>query len=216
MKKSMIVPLLGLGVIVATVITYVIMFGITLWGAIHFVTLLAVILAEAVTTGYAFFAKGSPRKVGAAIVSGMMIPLSIILSFLYIFNFPTGYGAYLGWYFLATIVVNGICLILVFFDSQKVKENDCLQEAKANMLQLRKLVKCVGLLPNAAPYSARLRALEEKLHFSNDSIIRPEDTQIQALLLQLQEKLSENSADCEELLEQLELLVSQRNILASP
>ena len=216
MKKSMFVPLFGLGVMAVTVITYVVMFGGSLWGAIHFVTLLAVILAEAVTTAYAFFANGSPRKVGAAIVSGMMIPLSIILSFLYIFSFPTGYIAYLGWYFLATVVINGICLILIFFDSQKSKENDRLQEAKASMLQLRKQVKCIGLLPSAAPYSDRLRTLEEKLHFTNDSIIHPEDAQIQALLVQFQESISGSSADSSQLLEQLELLVSQRNILSSP
>lgn len=215
MKKNMFTLLCGIAAIVVTVVVYLAIFGFSLWGAIHFVTLLAVILAEAITTAYAFFANGSPRRVGAAVFSAIMIPVSVSLSIVYIIGFPKNYGAYLGWYFLGTVLVNVICLLLYFFDTNKEKENKALQAAKGNMLELRKLVKCIQVLPGAQPYKARLYALEEKLHYSNDSVIRSEDFQIQSMLLELQQTLNQNG-DGDALLSQIELMVTQRGIMTSP
>lgn len=216
MKKGTPVLLCGLAAMAVTVILYLVVVGSGLWGVIHFISLLGVLVAEAVTTGYIYSANGSPRKIGAAAFSAVMIPFAVILSVVYIVNFPEGYGTYLGWYFAATIVVNAICFVLSSFDSRKKEENDSLQAAKSNMLMLRKLVKVVLAEPNAQPYQAKLEALEEKLHFSNDGVIGPDDAQIRQLLLQLQEKVrNQEGAACEEILAKLDLMADQRKIMTS-
>jgi hypothetical protein len=215
MKKGITVLACGLAAILLTVVMYLITVGTGVWGMIHFLSLFCVILAECVTTIYGWIAQGSPRKLAAAVFSGIMIPFAIALSVVYVVNFPCGYWTYLGWYFAATIVVNTICLLLFFFDSRKREENDSVQAAKGNMLMLRKLVKSIMVIPAAQPYQEELRALEEKLHFSNDCVVCAEDEKIQLLLAQLQEKIQNEDDDCRELLEKIHLLAEQRRIMSS-
>ena len=83
------------------------------------------------------------------------------------------------------------------------------------MLGLRKLVKCIMADPAAQPYQAQLRALEEKLHFSNDGVIAAEDENIRMLLLQLQEHISDAEYDSEKMLQKIEKAVETRNITTS-
>lgn len=215
MKKVASVLLCALAAIAITVILYLTIFGTGVWGVIHFVTLFAVVLAEIVTAGYACLVDGSPRKVAAVILSAFMIPYSAILSVVYITGFPYGYGTYLGWYFAGTVAVNAICLILLLFDSGKKRENDRLQDAKENMLELRKLVKCIMADPASEPVAEQLRALEEKLHFSNDSVITADDEKIRLLLLQLQENIADPEFDREQLLQKIEKAVTTRSIMTS-
>lgn len=215
MKKSLAVLLCGIAVMVMTVILYFSILGNILLEAIHFVALVVIILAEIVTTAYACFANGSPRKVAATVVSGFMIPYAVILSVIYIVKFPMGYVAYLGWFFAGALVLNAIAFILIYFDSHKKDENDRIQIAKENMLTLRKIIKCILAEPAAQPYAVRLKALEENLHFSNDTVIAAEDEQIRQLLLQMQEQIAKPEFDCEGMLADLETAVDRRKIMTS-
>ena len=215
MKKFSAVLLCGLAVMLLTVVLYFTILGNTLLTAIHFIALVAMLLAEAVTTAYVYFAKGSPRRIAAAVISGFMIPFAIILSVVYIVNFPEGYGTYTGWYCAGTLVVNLLGFILVRFDSNKCDENTTLQNAKSNMLNLRKLVMCILADPAAKPYEDKLRSLEEKLHFSNDCVIAAEDEDIRLLLLQLQENIANPEFDCQQMLAKIEKTIDQRKIMAS-
>ena len=214
MKKFPISLLCGLLAMLLTVILFFTFFGSTILTAIHFITLLAVLLAEGVTTVYAYNSNG-PRGVAAAVVSGFMIPYSVTISLVYIANFPKGYATYIGWYCAGMVVVNAIALILLRFDSGKKAENAQLQATKGNMLELRKMVMCALAEPNAKPYEKQLRAIEEKLHFSNDSVIVAEDENIRQLLLQLQESVVNPDADTEQLLKDIEKTIEKRNIMAS-
>lgn len=214
MKKFPISLLCGFAIMLLTVILFFVLFGATPLTAIHFITLIAVLLAEGVTTIYAYKSNG-PRGVAAAVVSGVMIPYSVVISFVYIANFPDGYLTYIGWYCAGTVVANAISLILIRFDSGKNAENARLQATKGNMQELRKMVMCALYEPNAKPYEKQLRAIEEKLHFSNDSVIVTEDENIRQLLLQLQESIVNPDADTEQLLKDIEKTIDKRNIMAS-
>lgn len=213
MKKFSAVLLCGLAAMLLTVVLYFTILGNILLTAIHFIALFAILLAEAVTTAYIYFAKGSPRRIAAAVVSGVMIPFAAILSVVYIVNFPEGYGTYIGWYCAGTLVVNLLGFILVRFDANKSDENATLQNAKSNMLNLRKLVMCILADPAAKPYEDKLRSLEEKLHFSNDCVIVAEDDNIRLLLLQLQENIADPEFDCEQMLQKIGKTIDQRKIM---
>ncbi len=215
MRKGVSVLLCGLAAILLTVVLYLTIVGTGVWGAIHFISLCAIVLAEAATTAYAYLAKGSPRKVAAAVLSGLMIPYSAILSGVYIVNFPWGYGTYLGLYFAGAIVVHALCLILVLFDSRKREEDNRLQAAKGNMLGLRKIVKCILADPASQPWEKQLRALEEKLHFSNDGVFSADDEKIRLLLIQLQENIADSDFDVAQMLETIEKAIDIRNIMVS-
>ena len=215
MKKFSAVLLCGLAAMLLTVVLYFTILGNVLLTAIHFIALVAILLAEAVTTAYAYFAKGSPRRIGAAVISGIMIPFAAILSVVYIVNFPKGYGTYIGWYCAGTLLVNLLGFILVRFDSKKNDEDATLQNAKNNMLSLRKLVMCILADPAAKRYADKLRSLEEKLHFSNDCVIAAEDDNIRQMLLQLQQNITDPEFDCEQLLQKIERMIDQRKIMVS-
>lgn len=215
MKRFPAVLLCGIAAMLLTVVLYFTILGNVLLEAIHFVALVAILLAEGITTAYAYAAKGSPRKVAATVVSSFMIPYALILSVVYIVNFPTGYGTYLGLYFAGTVIINVIAFILMSFDARKNDEDHRMQEAKNNMLGLRKIVKCILADPAAQPYAAQLRALEEKLHFSNDNVLATEDENIRLLLLQLQTNISDPQFDSEQMLVEIGKAIAIRNATAS-
>lgn len=214
MKKSPVVLVCGLAVMMLTIVLYITILGNTWLTAICFISLAAILLAEGITTAYAWCANGSPRKVAAAVVSSIMIPYAVALSVIYIMAFPYGYGLYLGWYFAGLIVVNVICLLLIGFDRKKSQEDDRFREAKSNMLGLRKIVKCIMSDPAAEAYRVELRALEEKLHFSKDNVIAAEDENIRLMLLQLQENIADPNYDCKQIMLKIEKAIDTRNIMA--
>ena len=213
MKKFPISLLCGIAAIIITIILFFTILGNTLLAAIHFISLVAIVLAEAIATGYAVISKGSPRKVAAAVIVSIMVPFSIILSVVYIVNFPKGYGTYLGWYFAGTVLVNALAWTLCHFNANKSAENTQLQAAKQNMLALRNLVKCVMAEPAAKAYEKQLRALEQSLHFSNDCVIAPEDESIRQMLLQLQASVSDPECDVAKMLTDIETAVKRRTAM---
>ena len=215
MKKFPAVLLCGFAAMLLTVVLYFTILGNILLTAIHFIAIVGILLAEGVTLAYVWFAKGSPRRLAAAVISGLMIPFAAWLSVVYMVNFPEGYGTYIGWYCAGALVVNLLAFIIVRFDFRKNEENVHFQEAKSNMLGLRKLVKCILADPAAQPYAEQLRKLEEKLHFSNDSVIAAEDEKIRLLLLQLQEHIADPEFDSAQLLQKIEKTVEMRSIMTA-
>ncbi len=212
MKKLPVALITGIAAIAVTAILFFTLLSDTKLGAIHFMSLGGIILAELVTMTYAMCSKGDPRRVAAATVSVVMIPVALVLGIVYMSEYPKEYGTFCGWYFAAAILVNAVSLVLFFMNT---KQDVRLENAKANMLNLRKLVKCVMMEPAAQPYNARLRALEEKLHFSNDTVTIPEDATIRQLLIQLQNQIGSADCDVEDLLTKLEKAVQIRSIMTS-
>ncbi len=180
--------------------------------AICLITLLCVILAEGITTALCYFSKGEPRKVAGAILSALMIPFSVILSCVYIVNFPFGYMTYLGLYVVAYLIVGAIILVINVFASRKNAESESFAQAKENILQLRKLVKCIQLEENADKYKKELDSLEEKLHYSNDNVIANQDEEIRSMLYQLQSQISDNEFDSRAFIEKIAKVIDARNI----
>lgn len=215
MKKVSAVLVCGLAAMVLTVVLYFVILSNALLAAIHFIALVGILMAEGITVAYVYFSQGSPRRVAAAVVSGLMIPFAAVLSVVYIINFPTGYGTYIGWYCAGSLVVNVLAFIFICFDSHKTVENEVLQNAKSNMLGLRKLVMCIAADPAARSYEDKLRKIEEKLHFSNDSVIVVEDEKIRQQLLQLRENVANPEFDYDEALQKIELTIDQRKIMTS-
>lgn len=215
MKKIPLSLICGFAAMITTIVLYFVILSNAILGIIHLVSLVAILLAEGVTTFYAWLAKGSPRKVAAAVVSAAMIPYSLILSFVYIVDFPDGYGTYLGLYIAAMVIVNTVALILFFFDSSKNEETVRLQAAKENMQMLCKLIRCVMADEAAKPYEAQLRELEEKLRFSNDCVIAPEDSEIRLMLIQLQQNLADPDFDTKGQLSRLEAIIRRRAVMSA-
>ncbi len=215
MKKASFSLIGGIGAILVTVILYFVILGNVLLETICLITLLGVILAEAVTTILAYLAAGNPRKVTAAIVSAIMIPIAIILSVVYIIAFPFGYVTYISLYAVAFIIVMVITAILYSFSAKRDNANDTLQNAKNNMLYMRKLIKLIKSNPAASQYEAKLNKLDEKLHYSNDAVITQQDEQITNMLVQLNSNISVPGFDVEGALTELEKIIDARAILSN-
>ena len=213
MKKISYSLLCGIAAIIITIVLYFIILGNIFLQAIHWITLLGVLIAEAITTGYAYYSKGNPRKVAAAVVSAIMIPVAVYLSVVYIVGFPKGYGTYACWYLVATIIVNIIAIILCSFDSKRNEENEAVQNSKNNMLQMRKIVKCIMCEPAAEQYKDELKSIEDKLHFTNDCIVADQDTMIYNSLIEIQNNIGNQDYDAAATVANIEKLVEQRNIM---
>lgn len=213
MKKSFMSILCGIGAILVTIIMYFIILGNIFTEIICFVTLMGVILAELIVTLLAHFSNGTPGKVSCAIVAGIMIPISIILSAVYIVNFPYGYGSYLGLYF-AILIVLMIIITIIWNFSNVIKERDAgFQNSKQHMINMRKLVKCIMLEPKAEKYHRELNDIEEKLHFTNDSVTPEIDSEISDMLSDLLNNINNEEYNVEESIRSITKKVDFRNIM---
>ena len=139
-----------------------------------------------------------------------MIPLSVVLSIVYIVNFPDGYATYAAWYFVFFIIVMVIAVILF-----TKKEDKSFQNAKGNMLYMRKIVKCIMIDPAAENYKNELRAIEEKLHFLNDTVIISDDEKILAMLNDLKDNIASPEFDVSASIEKLNKAIDTRKIMSS-
>ena len=215
MKRPSAVLIIGILVMVLTAVIFFTIVGFGALSAIHFITLTAMLISEAITTGYAYLAKSSARRYAAAFVTAAMIPFSVYLSIVYITRFPLNYSTYVGLFVAGQLIVNIIGFILVRFDTNKTEENQSFQEAKTNMLNLRKLVKVIMADPAAQPIADELRALEDKLHFSNDNVIAAEDDQIRAMLAELHSNVDNPEFDCKQHIAKINKVIDMRNIMTS-
>ncbi len=215
MKKKPISIICGLLAILITVILYFTILGNIFTEIICFVTLLGVLLAEIIVTALAYFSHGDPHKVAAVAVSVVMVPVSVILSIVYIINFPFGYGTYAGWYFSILLILAIVVFTLWRFSNNSQKSDSNLQNAKENMLNLRKMVKVIALNPYAEKYSKGLNAIEEKLHFSNDTVVTEQDDVIKRMLTELQDNLSTQGFDPETQIQRILSEIDKRNIWAN-
>ena len=214
MKKIPISILCGVVAIFITVISYFTIIGNILAQIICFITLVGVIVAEAVVTALAYFSKGEPRKVAATITASFMVPISICLSIIYIVNFPKGYGKYLGYYFSAFAILLVISFIIWNFSDDRKADNEKLQNAKANMLTLRKLVKCVMMKENAENFKKELDEIDEKLHFSNDNVIMEMDANIRQMIIELENNIDNENFNSEEQIKAISSEIDRRNVFA--
>ena len=215
MKKTPVSILCGLAAIIATVVAYFVIIGNIFAQIICFITLLGVVVAQAVTTTLAYLSKGEPRKVAATVVSAFMIPVSVALSIVYIVNFPHGYGQYLGLYFAAFAIILVICAILWKFSDNRKADNDALQSAKSNVLELRKLVKCVMLRQGAKQFKKQLDEIDEKLRFSNDTVITAADENIRRMLIELDNSIDTEDFDAAKFIETISTEIDRRNIFSN-
>ena len=214
MKKMPISLFCGGIAILVTILLYVLILGNAFLEAICLITLFGLILAEAVTALFAYLSKGNPRKVAAAVVSGAMIPVAAIMSVTYIIS-GFDIGKYVLWYLVLALIIYALAIVLTVFDSKKQAETAELQDAKASMLSLRKLVKCIMLEPAAEPYKKLLSDLEEQLHFSNDAVVVPQDATISDMLIDLQTNISVPGYDVEGAIAAISRTIKVRNIMAS-
>lgn len=212
MKKIPISILCGIIAILVTVISYFVIIENVFAEIICFITLIGVVLAEVAVTALAYFSKGEPRKVSATIAASFMIPIAILLSIIYIVNFPKGYLQYIGYYFSAFSILLVISAIIWRFADNRTTSNEALQNAKANMLGLRKLVKCVMLKQNAEKFANELKEIEEKLHFSNDAVITATDANIRQLLIELENNIDNEDFDAVKHIKTISNEIDHRNI----
>ncbi len=215
MKKIPISLICGVLLILVTILLYYIIFGNTLFMGIRLLTLIGLVIAEAVTTLLAFFSKGEPRKVAAAFVSSVMIPVALTLSIVYSLVFPLGYATYIAWYFVCYLLTASVVIILWVFQAKRAAQNADFQNAKGQMLRMRKIVTCIMADPAAAPYKKQLREIEEKLHFTNDGVVAAQDTEICSMLLDLQDNVSNAEYDVPAQIEKLKKLIDVRTVMTS-
>lgn len=217
MKKPLGALIAGLALIAVTLLLFFTIATIadTTLETIHILGLSFILLSEVITMLYGAFAKDSPRRKAAVLVSSAMIPGSVFMTFIYSVLFPDSITVFVLLHCIGFIVCNLFAYYLMSFDVARGKEDKQVQDAKGNMLMLRKMVKVVMADPAAAPYEARLMALEEELHFSNDSVITASDNTIRQMLLMLQQNIADPTYDVEGQITRIEKAVQTRKILAS-
>lgn len=214
MKKSPIALVCGLAAILLTVVLFLLILGNPFQTAMHGICFGGILLAELISLIYALCAHGNPRKVAAAVVSCAMVPYAVILSAMFLAGGSDRCDRLIGWYGVGLIVINALSLTLTCFDAGKSKQNNNLQAAKGNMRSLCKIVRCIMADPAAAAYSTQLRALEDKLEFSKDTVVLAEDERIRLMLLQLKERIADPNFDSKQMLQQIEKAIDTRNIMA--
>lgn len=215
MRKKATPLIIGIATILVTILLYFTIFNNVVLGAIHFISLVAIVLSEIIATAYAYGIGDSPRRLAAVVIVAAMVPVSIALSAIYILCFPLGYATYIALFVVGQIVVNALAFILLHVDWTRERDNNQLQDAKENMRMLRAVVKGIMSDPAAKPYAGRLRALEEELHFSNDAVILQEDADIHQQLLELRDNIAVDGYDVEGKLAKIEKAVKMRKITAS-
>ena len=181
--------------------------------AMHYLTLGGVVLAELITAAYAVMSQGKPRAVAATTVSVIMIPLALVLGVIYVANFEDEIGTFLGWYAVLTLLVNVTALALLLVDSAKSQEAAQTQIARDNREVLRKLLQCVLLEPGAKFYQARLRAMDDQLHFTLGNRYTAEDETIRQMLIQLQTGINGPAQQVEAQLAALEKVIQRRALM---
>lgn len=204
----------GIASIVITVILYFVVLGDSLLEAMCLITLGGVLLAEGVAACLFYMSKGDPRKLSVAVSSVIMVPIAIVLSVVYIAAFPEGYALYLALYAVAFIAILTVGSFLWKFSDKRKQEDNILQGAKSNMLEMRKLVKCVMVKPSAQKYKKELSAIEEKLHFSNDCVVTEKDDEIRQMLIYLDNNIDNAQFDTEEYIKMIAVEIDRRNIFA--
>lgn len=214
MKKAPISLIIGGASILVTILLYFVILGNRLIETICLITLIGVVLAEVIATVFAYISKGDPRKVASAVISVFLVPIAVVLSIVYIVNFPTGYLTYAGIYLVCLIIVVAISAVLSSFSAHKNAENNELQNAKANMLALREIVHTIMIEPAAKQYKVDLNKLEEKLHFSKDNVVTTQDEVIYGLLVELQNNIGNPSFDVKAAISKINYTIDRRNILA--
>ena len=78
MKKFPAVLIGGLAVMLLTIVLYFTILSNIILTAIHFISLVAILLSEGITTFYLWRAKGSPRGIAAAVVSVIRLVIRIL------------------------------------------------------------------------------------------------------------------------------------------
>ncbi len=214
MKKSLSLLLIGFSAIIVTVLLYFAILGNFISRIICLITLFGVIFAEISTVLLAIYANKSPRRIAAVITMALMIPVSILLSIVYIKGFPFAYGKYLALYFVCFIVLLTVAFILFSFVIKKNAENNNFQIAKNNMLNLRKVVKIIAADPTFTKYSDKLNKIEDELHFSNDSVIMPQDNEIYNRLTSVKNLSGNQDINIDSELEIISKLINERNIIS--
>lgn len=212
MKKMPLSILCGIASVILTLILYFTIIGNIFIKMICFATLLGVIVAEIVVTVMAYYTDKQPGKVVATAIVSLMIPISILLSLVYIIKYPYGYGIYLGYYFSAFSILLVIGTIIWRFSDGIQEKNDAFQHSKQNMLNLRKLVKVIMNDPVAEKYKKELSNIEEKLHFSNDAVITKADSEIYNLLTELKENIGNEEFDVDSHIQEIVQKVDIRDI----
>ena len=92
--------------------------------------------------------------------------------------------------------------------------NEKLQNAKANMLTLRKLVKCVMMKETAENFKKELDEIDEKLHFSNDNVIMEMDANIRQMIIELENNIDNENFNSEEQIKAISSEIDRRNVFA--
>lgn len=214
MKKAPISIICGIAAVLITVVLYFTMLDNVFEELICIVTLFGIVLAEVVATAFAYFTDGDPRKVLAAVVSVLMVPVSIVLAVIYITAFPYEYLSYLGYYFVFFIALLLVSSVLWRFASSKKEENDLLQVSKEKILYSRRLIKSIMLEPGAQNYKRELSDIDEKLRFSNDSVITEFDAAIQENIIVLSNNINDSSFDVEGMITVISKEIDRRNVFA--
>lgn len=200
--------------ILITIILYLLILESSLTEAICLITLLGLIIAEGVSATLFYCAKADPRKMTAAFNSLIMIPIALILSIVYIVNFPEGYITYLGIYAVAFILVMSFGSFFWGSANKRKQEDNAVQSAKANMLEMRKIVKFIMSKPNAQQYRKELYAIEEKLHFTNDCVILEMDANIRQMLIMLDNNIDSSEFNTAEYIQAISNEIDRRNIFS--
>lgn len=204
----------GVVLILVTIVLYIVILNNLFAQLMNFITLCGVVVAEVIAVGLAFLSKGEPRRLGAVVLFTLMVPYAIALSIVYIINFPTGYFSYIAWYFAGFLVAAGLSVVLFVFGARRQSEQAVLQDAKNSMLEMRKLTKMIAATEAGCGHAEALRRLEEQLHYSNDSVIAPQDAEIRECLLNLRDNIAKAEYDAEAEIAKIAEMVEIRTISA--
>lgn len=208
MNKSKYGFISGILVIVTTIILYTLLVENFFKIPMAYITLVSVLVSEAIATVALFFANGYKSTIIASVFGAHALVL-IVISIFYINIFPFAFIGFSVVYLLSLVAaILPILWILQLRPSSKEFQN-----AKINMSKIRALVNSMINSDVCKAYREELKKLDENLRFSDDSVVDEMDKEIEAKITMLSERVSDPDFDVLNAISDINNVIKQRNFV---
>lgn len=201
----------GIVVVALTILLYTLLVKDFFKIPMAIVALCLVLLSEVATTVALVGFKDGYKSVVTTAVLGAQTAITVVLSLLYINIFKTAFTGFILFYLLTFGIAVLLLLYVFLFRGESRAKDKVMNTARNNMLDIRNLANSILNSPEAAPYRAELKRLDENLLYSDRTVIADLDGDIYNMLLTLEARIGDDTFDVVGYIEEINAMIKQRN-----
>lgn len=201
----------GILVMVTTILLYTILVKTFFKVPMAYITLLCVLASEAAATLTFTMIKCDYKRIFTSIVFAIQAILTIIASIVFINLFVFSYKGFFTFYTLS-LVASALAIIFLYALRGNVDaKNQEFKDAKSNMADIRMAVNKIINSPEGAEYKKELKALDENLRFTDDSVQDSLDIDIECKVGVLATNIGAANFDVLNAINEINDIIKQRN-----